>query len=73
MMGYAVTMAPFQAVFSGIVFGLSTALVPMLLLLALSGILSPRLQSEAPEWLNIFRLLTYVVLIGIFAVDLLTA
>ena len=73
MMGYAVTMSPLQAVFSGIVFGLSTALVPMLLLLVLCGVLSLRLQREAPEWLNMFRLLTYIALIGIFAVEFLTS
>lgn len=71
--GYAATMPAAGAVVTGSVFALASAFVPMILLLLVSGILSPRLRKEIPGYLEIFRLLTYILLIIIFAADLFTS
>ncbi|MBR2529271.1 MAG: hypothetical protein IKE58_12475 [Blautia sp.] len=67
MLGYAVTMPAYAAALTGTVFALSSAIVPTLLLLVLSGILSPKIIEEMPEYLDWFRLAVYILLLGIVA------
>ena len=73
MAGYAATITPVSAFLAGSVFAASSAFVPMLLLLVLSGVLTARLYKEIPQYLVWFRLLSYLLLIGIFTADLIQA
>ena len=57
MAGYASTMPASSAVLAGGVFAFSSAMAPMLLLLALSGVLAPGIRREMPQYLDYFRLL----------------
>ena len=70
MAGYAATLSPLASVLSGSAFAMASALVPMLLLMLLTGILSSKLYKEIPQYINYFRLFSYLLLIGIFAADL---
>ena len=72
MAGYAATLPAVPAVLAGGVFALVSAVAPMIFVLFLSGILSLKLHREIPEYLDKFRLLSYLLLIGIFAADLFT-
>lgn len=62
MIGYCFTLPVYTALISGIAFGLSSAFSPILLLAAISGALSKRLSKEIPQYLNRFRLASYVLL-----------
>ena len=70
MAGYAATLSPLASVLSGSAFAMASALVPMLLLMLLTGILSSKLYKEIPQYISLFRLFSYLLLIGIFAADL---
>ena len=70
MAGYAATLSPLASVLSGSAFAMASALVPMLLLMLLTGILSSKLYKEIPQYISLFRLLSYLLLIGIFTADL---
>lgn len=71
MLGYSVTMPAYAAALTGIVFALSSAIVPSVLLLVLSGILSPKIIKEMPEYLDFFRLAVYILLLGIVVAEFL--
>lgn len=70
MAGYAATLAPAAAFLTGCVFAAASAFVPMLLLMLLTGVLSAKLYKEIPQYIGIFRLISYIVLIVVFAVTL---
>jgi len=70
MAGYAVTLAPAAAFLTGCLFAAASAFVPMLLIMFLTGILSSKLYKEIPQYIGIFRLISYILLIIIFAVTL---
>lgn len=70
MAGYAATLGPVDAFLAGCIFAAASALVPMILLLFLSGILTSRIYREIPQYLDLFRLLSYLLLIVLFAVTL---
>ena len=71
MAGYCAVLSPFMAVWTGTVFALSSALVPMLLILALSGVLSVRLFRELPGHLDRVRLAVYLILTIMFTWNLI--
>ena len=70
MAGYAATITPAAAFLTGSLFAAASAFVPMLLIMFLTGILSSKLYKEIPQYLGIFRLISYILLIVIFAVTL---
>lgn len=70
MAGYAATLAPAAAFLTGCIFAAASAFVPMLLIMFLTGILSSKLYKEIPQYIGIFRLISYILLIVIFAVTL---
>ena len=70
MAGYAATLAPVTAFLTGCLFAVASAFVPMLLLMFLTGILSSKLYKEIPQYIGVFRLISYILLIIIFAVTL---
>lgn len=63
MIGYCFTLPVPMALISGVAFGISSAISPILLLAAISGALSKRLSKEIPHYLKWFRLASYVLLI----------
>ena len=71
MLGYTATMPAYAAALTGTVFALSSAIVPTVLLLVLSGVLSPKIMKEMPEYLDWFRLAVYILLLGIAAAQFL--
>ena len=71
MLGYAVTMPAYAAALTGTVFALSSAIVPTIFMLVLSGVLSPKIMKEMPEYLDWFRLAVYILLLGIVAAEFL--
>ena len=71
MLGYAVTMPAYAAALTGTVFALSSAIVPTIFMLVLSGVLSPKIMKEMPEYLDWFRLAVYILLFGIVAAEFL--
>ena len=71
MLGYAVTMPAYAAALTGTVFALSSAIVPTIFMLVLSGVLSPKIMKEMPEYLDWFRLAVYILLLVIVAAEFL--
>lgn len=70
MAGYAATLGAGAALLTGCVFAAASAVVPMIVILFLSGFLSSRIAKEIPRYIDIFRLISYVLLIVVFAADL---
>ena len=70
MAGYAVTLVPAAAFLTGCLFAIASAFIPMLILMFLTGILSSKIYKEIPQYIGIFRLISYIVLIIIFAVTM---
>lgn len=70
MAGYAATLGAVPAFMAGCIFAAASAFVPMLLLLFLTGILTSKLYKEIPQYISIFRLISYLLLIVLFAVTL---
>lgn len=71
MAGYAASLSPANALISGSAFAASSALSPLLILAVLSGVLSGKLKKEIPQYLDWFRLGAYLILIVIFAADMI--
>ena len=71
MLGYAVTMPAYAAALTGTVFALSSAIVPTIFMLVLSGVLSPKIMKEMPEYMDWFRLAVYILLLVIAAAEFL--
>ena len=69
MAAYAATLTLPAALLVGIVFALATAFVPTLVMMVLTGVLSSRLYREIPRSIDHFRLLSYLLLILLFAID----
>ena len=63
--GMAAMLPVWSAAAAGGIFALSSAFFPTFLLLVLSGILARKLRQEIPQYLDWFRLGTYLLLIGI--------
>ena len=70
MAGYAISIRPAAAFLTGSIFALASAFVPLMLLMILTGVLSSRLYKEIPGYIDIFRLLSYIVLIVICVIDI---
>lgn len=71
MAGYAASLTPANALVSGSVFAASSALSPLLILALLSGVLSGKIKKEIPQYIDWFRLGAYLILIAIFAADVI--
>lgn len=64
--GFCATLPPAYAALVGTVFAFASALSPMLILLLLSGVLAVRMYQEIPKYLNWFRLVCYIAVVGYF-------
>lgn len=68
--GYAATLPIGYAAILGAVFALASTVSPALLLMLLSGVLAKRMRQEIPQYLTWFRLACDLLLIGVFAAEL---
>ena len=66
VLGYASALTAMEAVLVGVCFSLANSLVPLLLLVSLTGLLSGKMYREIPTKIKYFQLATYIV----FAVSL---
>ena len=70
--GYAAMLPLGTALAVGAVFAVCSAVSPMLILLLVTGALSGRMYREIPGYLRWFRLGCYLLVIGFFAIDLIS-
>ena len=70
--GYAAMLPLGAALAVGAVFAVCSAVSPMLILLLVTGALSGRMYREIPGYLRWFRLGCYLLVIGFFAIDLIS-
>ena len=67
ILGYASTLGVFEAVLVGLCFSMANSLIPLLILVVLTGALSREMFTEIPTKIRFLQLATYVF----FAVSLL--
>ncbi len=72
ILSYCIALPMWGAVLSGVIFTIASSLSPMLLVFLISGGLSGKLHEEAPQFLEYFRLLFYVLLIGFSVFSLMS-
>ncbi len=70
MTGYAATLPAGTAAVLGAVFALASTVSPALLMLVLSGALAKQMRKEIPQYLTWFRLGCYIILIAMFATEI---
>lgn len=68
--GYAVTLPTGFAAILGAVFSVASTISPVLFLMLLSGALAKRMAKEIPQYLTWFRFGCYILLIVLFAAEL---
>lgn len=61
LLGYAVSLTAAQAVLVGMCFSLANSIIPLLLLVLLTGLLSREMFQEIPGKVRYFQLATYVL------------
>lgn len=61
VLGYASALTAVEAVLVGLCFSLANSLVPLLLLVGLTGLLSGEMYKELPSKIKYFQLATYIV------------
>lgn len=67
VLGYASALTTAEAVLVGLSFSLANSLIPLILLTALTGLLSQEMSREIPDKIRYFQLAVYVL----FAISLL--
>lgn len=67
ILGYAAALSTVEAILVGAAFSLANSVVPLLILVALTGVLSREMFQEIPDKIKYFQLATYLV----FAVALI--
>ena len=68
--GLCMTLPLHYAVITGTVFSIASILSPMLLILLLTGVLTPNMHKELPGMMKWFRLACYIAVVCIFSFDL---
>lgn len=63
MIGYSFTLPVVLAGATGVAFGLSSMVSPILLLTIITGVLSKQITKEIPQYIKWFRLASYILLI----------
>lgn len=69
--GLCITLPIHYAIITGAVFALSSAISPMLLVLLLTGVLTPNMHKEIPGMIKWLRLACYIGVVCFFAYDML--
>ena len=67
VLGYASALTTAEAILVGLSFSLANSLIPLILLTALTGILSREMSREIPDKVRYFQLAVYIL----FAISLL--
>lgn len=65
IVGYASTISMANAVLLGICFSFASIISPMIVVVLLAGLISNNLYEELPKYIDLFKLMCYVVLIFI--------
>lgn len=71
VLGYASALTAVEAVLVGLCFSLANSLVPLLLLVGLTGLLSGEMFREIPTKIKYFQLATYIVFAAALAYNLI--
>lgn len=61
VLGYAATMTTAEAILVGLCFALANSVIPLVLLVVLTGVLSKEMYSEIPTKIKYFQLVTYIL------------
>ena len=70
VLGYASALTAMEAVLVGLCFSLANSLIPLLLLVALTGLLSKEMYKEIPTKIKYFQLATYILFAAALAYNL---
>ena len=70
VLGYASALTAVEAVLVGLCFSLANSLIPLLLLVALTGLLSREMFNEIPTKIKYFQLATYILFAAALAYNL---
>lgn len=73
VLGYASALSTVQAIFVGACFSLANSLVPLLLLVALTGLLSKEMFREIPYKIKYFQLATYMIFSAVLAYNVISS
>lgn len=71
VLGYASALTAMEAVLVGLCFSLANSLIPLLLLVALTGLLSRAMYKEIPTKIKYFQLATYMIFAAALAYNLI--
>ena len=71
MTGYAASLPIGYAAVFGAVFAAVSTISPLLFMLLISGIIAGKMYKEIPQYLTWFKLVCYIMMIGIFLIGLL--
>lgn len=71
VLGYASALTAVEAVLVGMCFSLANSLIPLLLLVALTGLLSREMYNEIPTKIKYFQLATYILFAAALAYNLI--
>ena len=71
VLGYASTLTAMEAMLVGLCFSLANSLIPLLLLVALTGLLSKEMYREIPTKIKYFQLATYMIFAAALAYNLI--
>ena len=70
VLGYASALTAVEAVLVGLCFSLANSLIPLLLLVVLTGLLSREMYKEIPTKIKYFQLATYILFAAALAYNL---
>lgn len=71
VLGYASALTTMEAVLVGACFSLANSLVPLVLLVGLTGLLSREMYKEIPSKIKYFQLATYIIFAAALAYNLI--
>lgn len=71
VLSYASALTVGEAVLVGLSFSLANSLIPLLLLTALTGLLSEQMHKEIPAKIRYFQLAIYLVFVGVLIKNML--
>jgi ABC-type nickel/cobalt efflux system permease component RcnA len=70
--GYAATLSVLDAVIVGIVFSVASSVLPLLLIVVFTGVLSGAMFKEIPEKIRYFQLASYVLITAVSGYTIIT-
>ena len=70
--GYAATLSVLDAVIVGVVFSVASSILPLLLIVVLTGLLSGAMFKELPTKIRYFQLASYVLITAISGYSIIT-